>query len=119
MSVSSHIGSHCRGASDVRRSSTPPTINTGGKIRQSRFRTLWMIMSLLLIAGSFCGCSTVQPELTAEERVYNQQLKEQGNAHEPSPTDALTVPQKIGYYAAWPMMWALEALCKSRYSFPR
>ena len=76
-----------------------------------------MIMSLLLIAGSFCGCSTVQPELTAEERVYNQQLKEQGKAHVPSPIDDLNTPQKIGYYAVWPVMAVLKGMAESGYSY--
>jgi hypothetical protein len=106
-----------RGCRSVFCSTTALAMNTGGKIRQNPFGTSWIVMSLLLIAGSFCGCSTVQPELTAEERVYNQQLKEQGNANGPSPTDDLTVPQKIGYYAEWPVMFVLEALAGSHYSF--
>jgi len=112
-----HAADHCRGAADDERSTAALAMNTGGKIRQNPFGTSWIVMSLLLIAGSFCGCSTVQPELTAEEGVYNKQLKEQGNAHGPSPTDDLTVPQKIGYYAEWPVMFVLEALAGSHYSF--
>ena len=75
------------------------------------------IVLCLLLLGGFCGCSTVQPELTHEERVYNQQLKEQGKAHDPSPTDDMTTAQKIASYVVWPAMWALEALAGSNYSF--
>ena len=81
------------------------------------FGTSWVILSLLLITGSFCGCCTVQPELTAEERTYNQQLKEQGGADGPSPTDDLNVPQKVFYYAAWPAMIVLKGLAEGHYSF--
>jgi hypothetical protein len=69
----------------------------------------------LLTIGGLCGCSTVEPELTHEERVYNQQLIEQ--AHEPSPTDDMTTAQKVLYYTAWPAIIALKALAESHYSF--
>ena len=38
-----------------------------------------LLLSFLLVASlGFCGCSTVKPELTPEERAYNEQLRLQG-----------------------------------------
>jgi hypothetical protein len=87
------------------------------KIGPSSFATSWLVLSFFLIAGGFCGCSTVEPELTSEERVYNQQLKEQGEDHGPSETDDLNVAQKIVYYTEWPLLIVLKGLAEGHYSF--
>jgi hypothetical protein len=75
------------------------------------------ILCLVLTIGALCGCSTVQPELTREDRLNNHQLIEQGEAHEPSSRDDMTTVQKVGSYAVWPAMWALEFLAATHYSF--
>jgi len=38
----------------------------------------WFIpLYLLLVVAAFSGCSTVRPELTREEQVFNEQIREQ------------------------------------------
>src|SRR5690348_15547952 len=49
----------------------------------------WMaVLWLSIVLSVYCGCSTAQPELTPEERIYNEQLKLQGNAKPSSPSPA-------------------------------
>src|SRR5690242_13564130 len=81
------------------------------KSNSRSFAPTWTAFCLSLL---LCGCATVEPELTPEERVYNQQLKEQGEAHEPSALDDCNTAQKILAYTLWPAMIALKALGEGR-----
>ncbi len=66
---------------------------------------------------AFCGCATVKPELSREERVYNEQLKAQGEAQCASSLDDYNTAQKVLIYAAWPVQMVLYALGQGRVSF--
>ena len=45
-----------------------------------RFLSKWRIHACALLAVcSLCGCASVKPELTAEERAYNEQLQSQSS----------------------------------------
>lgn len=72
----------------------------------------WLVVFLL------CGCSTVQPELTPEERVYNQQLKQQAGSHGLTAMDDLNTGQKIVYYTLLPVSIVLYGLGQSGAHFP-
>jgi hypothetical protein len=85
--------------------------------RRRTFRTYWLMLCLLVGMGGFCGCSTVQPELTAEERVYNQQVREQGSAQGVSPGDDLNPAEKVLCYVGAAALLVLDGLCQGHYSF--
>src|SRR5258706_73307 len=38
-------------------------------------------LALLMAASLVCGCSTVKPELTAQDRAFNEQRKEDSRSH--------------------------------------
>jgi hypothetical protein len=85
-----------------------------------------LLLSLLLVIGlSFCGCSTVEPELSPEERAYNEQLRQQGGNPtfyqgaswaSQSATDE-NFGQKVVYYLLWVPQAVLYALGQSNTSF--
>jgi hypothetical protein len=78
-----------------------------------------------LIAGlSFCGCSTVKPELTPEERAYNEQLRLQGGspafyhgAGRASQSPDKNFGQKVVNYLCFLPMAFAYALANSNASF--
>lgn len=82
-----------------------------------------LLLSFLLVTGlSFCGCSTVKPELTPEERAYNEQLRQQGGdptfyhgAWQSKPKE--NFGQKVVNYLCVLPMVGLYALAKSNASF--
>jgi predicted component of type VI protein secretion system len=57
-----------------------------GTIRSRLSGKVLSVVWLLVVLSALCGCSTVQPELTPEERLYNEQLKLQGNAKPRAPS---------------------------------
>jgi hypothetical protein len=91
--------------------------NNCDKVRRHTFRTYWLVLWLLLVVGGLCGCSTVKPELTSEEQVYNQQVREQGSAHGVSPSDDLNPAEKVLCYVGAAALLVLEGLCQGHYSF--
>src|SRR5262245_5509975 len=84
-----------------------------------------LLLSLLLVTGSsLCGCSTVKPELSPEERAYNEQLRQQGGSptfyHGSEAGQSATEEnfgQKVVYYLLWVPQAVLYALGQSNTSF--
>jgi hypothetical protein len=79
--------------------------------------SLALLLCLFLAMGGLCGCSTVQPELTAEERVYNQQLREQETAHGVLLTDDGNIAETVLAYVVVAAMEVLYGLGQAGYSF--
>ena len=76
-------------------------------IRPLSLQSRLILFCLLLAVWTFCGCSTVQPELTPEERVFNEQLKQQGGSDSPPATADMNTAQKIISYLWWPVLYGL------------
>jgi hypothetical protein len=84
-----------------------------------------LLLSLLLVASlGFCGCSTVKPELTPEERAYNEQLRLQGGntafyhgAPDPAKSADKKFSEKVVDYLCFLPMAFLYALGNSNASF--
>ena len=77
-------------------------MNRSRKI-STRSAQKWSVaFCLSLVLFGFSGCSTVQPELTPEERSYNKQLNQQGKA-EASPTTEMNLGQKVVHYLSTPI----------------
>ena len=68
----------------------------------SRFIQTWMILILIVTALSFCGCSSVKPEQTPEERLAAEQVRIQNGS-----SDDLITPEKIAGFLFWPVGWPL------------
>ena len=78
-----------------------------------------LLAGSLLVVSGFCGCVTVPPpELTTEERAYNEQLKNQGSSQETqSEWDDFSVGQKVGAYVLGALMYGAYGFAQSGYSF--
>lgn len=64
-------------------------------------------LSLLLSASILSGCSSVKPELSAEDRAFNEQLKQNSSYREPSPTEDMSLGQKALRYVLGPILYAV------------
>jgi hypothetical protein len=88
-------------------------MNGSAKIRTCRLRKRSVAFYVSLVICGFCGCSTVQPELTPEEVAYDKQLKQQGNG-KPSPTADMNFGQKVVYYLCYPIEAAAYGIASGR-----
>ena len=78
----------------------------------------WLILFWLIFATwTFCGCSSVQPELTPEERVYNEELKKQSARCGPSPTTDMRLGEKDYFW--WLAQQVLYGMAGGGPVFPK
>jgi hypothetical protein len=79
MTLLFHFHTQRRGVTDLERSGLT-MMRTHLKLALRRSHALGTLLALLLCSAALVGCSTVRPELTEEEKTFNQQLKEQSSA---------------------------------------
>jgi uncharacterized protein YceK len=79
--------------------------------RRRHFLWRWRIHACaLLVVCSLCGCASVRPELTAEERAYNEQLKSQSRAALSTDDVLWGVLGGLLWYSQYALMAGGEAL---------